>query len=209
MRLRSLAVAAALALLPTLSAAAGNWYVSGFAGYTMAPEEDAGLLEDVSLEDSACGALAVGVERPIRDYARFRVEGEVSYRQSDFDEGQFLGLPVDVEGSVSTVAFLVNLAVDFETGTFVRPYLVAGGGAGWTKIDEMEVRGVTVSDDDLLQYACQIGGGVGLDLTPALALDLGYRYFATSRDEFEDELGDDFFFRYRTHNFLVGLRYRF
>ena len=44
------------------SSKAEAWYLSGRIGYTMPEEDDAGLLEDLDLKNSASGAFACGGE---------------------------------------------------------------------------------------------------------------------------------------------------
>ena len=210
MKLRTVAAAAALVLFltPSLSAGAGSPYVSGLLGYTIAAKTDAGDLSDISFNDFVSVAAAAGLEYPV-SYSRIRFEVELSYRQNEMDEAKFLGTGGGVDGHVSALAVLANAYYGIDTGTTAEPYFLVGGGGSWTSIRDAEFREVKVVDDDGFQFAFQVGGGVGFDLTEKMVLDVGYRYFSTAKSNFEDEDGQSFDFWYRTHTLFAGLRYKF
>jgi outer membrane immunogenic protein len=205
------AVTALFLLLPAASFAAGLPYVSVLAGYTAATDSDAGDFEDMQFDNaftSVSGSAALG-EEYLLGYGRVRFEAEVSYRRNKIDRVDFQGNEVDADGHVMAVGFMANGYYSMETGTAVLPYVMAGGGGSWTSIQDVKIMGVKAIDDDQGQWAYQLGGGVSFDLSQSLFLDLAYRYFSTSKDSFQDKAKDSFLFRYRTHSFWGGFRYRF
>jgi opacity protein-like surface antigen len=202
------ALAAWMLSLVALPAEAGTPYVAARVGYTMPRDTDAGLLNDLHLQEFASLSASYGEEID-RGYAQFRLEGELSYRENQLADAQFLGNRVDADGHVRATALMANAFCIVETSTFVKPYGMVGLGGAWVTMDNAKAAGVVVVDDSHPQYAYQVGGGLELTLSERVSLDVEYRYFATSRDEFTDELGDDFSYQYRTHEVALGLRYRF
>jgi opacity protein-like surface antigen len=207
-QLRTIALAAAVLFLPSLSLGAPAPYVSGFLGYTGASDSDAGVLEDLELRNFVSFAAAGGVEYPA-SYARLRFEAELSYRQNELRNAEFLGQKVGLDGHVSALAVLLNAYYGVPLKLGFEPYVLAGAGGALTSFRDAKVRGVKAVDDDQVQWAYQLGAGLGFDLTPRFTVDLQYRYFATSRDRFEDEAEDGFLFRYRTYTVGAGVRWRF
>jgi len=189
-----------------LSAVEGS-YLSFHGAYVAAKDGDAGLLRDLSYDRGFGLGAALGQEVRYR-YLRFGLEGELSYTRNALDEARVGASIEGVGGTVGVLALLVNARYWIETSTRLRPFVTAGVGAAWTRLDDAEVSGVTM-DDDVLQYAYQ--GGVGAELAVAehVAVDLGYRYFATSRDTLDAEFGAGASYQYVAHNLYLGLRYRF
>jgi opacity protein-like surface antigen len=140
-----------------------------------------------------------------------RYELELSYRQNDFDEISAPGFAsIPVGGDISALAFMANAFWDIETGSPVTPYLGGGIGVANVSINDLaEPAFGQIADDDDTVFAYQFGAGVALELNPNMALDLGYRYFATSDPEFTDVEGDKFESEYKTHNASLGLRIMF
>jgi len=146
------------------------------------------------------------------DYGMARLEGEITYRENDFDklkarfsgfgsgtDGTFEG---DVDGEVNSLSFMVNGFWDFENQSSVTPYLGAGLG-----LANVEVKGDDFDKDDDTVFAYQFAAGVAFAMTPYLSLDLGYRYFATEDPELDDDgIGASYETEYQTHNATLGLR---
>lgn len=204
----ALAVVVLCLVVTSVSFGAGGPYVAGRVGYLIVPDQEAGLLDNIEYEASFFAAAAYG-GTVSRSYGRLSFEGEASYRQSSIDRVEFLGEEFKGRGRVFALALMANLRGALETGTILRPYLLAGVGGAWVSIDDAKAGGTKVVDDDRLMPAYQLGGGLELDLGPAVSLDVGYSYFSTSKDDFEDELKEDFSFRYRTHGLYAGLTFWF
>lgn len=144
------------------------------------------------------------------DFGLGRLEGEVAYRQNDIDMiVNDLGEGFVVDGDLSALSLMFNGYWDFETISPVTPYL--GAGIGFANVSANDLRDVdgTIVDDDDLVFAYQFGAGAAFALNEAMALDLGYRFFATTDPEFTDVEGVAFESEYQTHNISLGLRINF
>jgi opacity protein-like surface antigen len=181
-------------------------------------------LEDADLDYDFLPSSALSVEAEFDtgfnagvaagyDFGAARLEAEFAYRQNDFDKftGQFLGESFEdsADGDVSAASLLFNAYWDLPTGGPVTPYI--GGGVGFANVsfNEVEDLGVEIIDDDDNVLAYQAAAGIAFDINPDLALDLGYRYFATEDPELEDDFGDEFETEYSSHNVSLGLRFMF
>lgn len=124
-----------------------GWYLRGDIGWSFL-EWDGGRDDD---------ALAVG--------------GGVGYRFNDFlrtdvrvDWAGDYNIGSHVDGSITTV--LGNAYLDWTNDSAFTPYVGAGAGYGWADSN--------AGDDDGFAFALM--GGVAVDLSENIALDVGYRY---------------------------------
>lgn len=147
------------------------------------------------------------------DFGPARLEAEVAYRQNDVDRLKinFFGeqFKAKADGDISAASLMVNGYFDIETGSPVTPYLGAGIGVANVSLNDIKAEGEKVVDDDDTVFAYQFGGGVAFALNESMALDLGYRYFATDDPEFDDVDNDSFESEYKSHNVSLGLRINF
>ena len=93
----------------------------------------------------------------------------------------------------------------------VKPHIGAGVGAGYL-IDKASAPGLgQFLSSDAWEFGYQGIGGLRYDLTPNIAVDLDYRYFATTETVFlsTNVGGDRIHSDYGTHNVVVSLVYRF
>jgi len=147
------------------------------------------------------------------DFGTYRLEGEFAYRRNNNKEATDDVDTFPVDGDYSTMALLVNGYYDFRTvsPTFV-PYLGLGlGGARVTAKGSDASSGVFV-DDSTMVFAYQVAGGVGYAVSKEITLDLGYKYFATAKPEFDftaNTGGGKTKGEYSSHNVFLGLRYGF
>ena len=81
------------------------------------------------------------------------------------------------------IVLLFNAYFDFEIEGPVTPYLTGGLGLAGAKIKDSGTD--TDSGNDAV-VAYQLGTGVAIDLTDALSLDIRFRYFGTSKMEYEN-----------------------
>lgn len=142
------------------------------------------------------------------DFGTCRLEGEFAYRKNENKDVSGGGITGDVGGDYSSMALMVNGYYDFKmVSPVVYPYLGVGiGGAR----DSLKVEdGGTLIDDDQFVFAYQAAAGVAFNATKELTLDLGYKYFATTKPEFENADGAKAKVEYMSHNIFLGLRYSF
>ncbi len=138
-----------------------------------------------------------------------RLEMELGYRSNGLKEMDFLEAESQAGGDLTVISLMFNTIGETHLYRPWIPYFLLGGGAAQVSLDEATVSGYEVADDDDLVLAYQVGVGTGYELSEALTLDVGYRYFSMTDPEFTDVLGEDFETRYSNHLLHVGVRYTF
>ena len=135
-----------------------------------------------------------------------RVEGEISYQKSDFDETTGLGLSLDSTGDVTGTAFMVNGYYDFVNSSKFIPYIGAGLGYANVEINDYNIPGSGVPDynDDDSVFAYQFGAGIGYAINEKIMIDLKYRYFSTADPEFDTSEVE-----ISGNKFCLGMKYSF
>ncbi|WP_243373015.1 outer membrane beta-barrel protein [Geotalea sp. SG265] len=228
-RLKLLAITCIL-LLPALSWSASirpGAYVSGFIGASV-PRSTNVDSSQLAADGSFLSARdEVEFDPGINiggtggyDFGFLRLEGELSYKHSEINtitdraDGFRFGNP---DGNIGVFAMMGNAFFDLHNKGPVAPYL--GGGIGFANLHLSDTFGTDITsngpervflypEDDDTVFAYQAGAGVGIALNRRLTLDIGYRYFGTSRARFSDGL-DTAEFRYESHNAAVGVRVKF
>lgn len=197
-------------------------YVSGFIGVTVPRDAnvDSSQLSDASLQQfndqvEFDPGLNIGGTGGY-DFGHLRLEGELSYKHAEIDRITAKnGVSfVNPDGNIGVFATMVNAFFDLHNPGPVTPYV--GGGIGFANLHLSETSAIDVSagpvflypEDDDTVFAYQAGAGVGIALNRRLVLDVGYRYFGTSRARLSDGF-DTAELRYESHNGVVGLRVKF
>lgn len=139
----------------------------------------------------------------------FRLEGELFYKTNSFDEVSAVGVSLPADGDATALGLMVNAYYDFKNKTAFTPFIGVGVGMAQVSIQDLTIGGLAVADDDDVVFAYQGIAGVGFSVTPALTLDLTYKYTATADPEFTDASGVPFDAEYMTHNVMVGVRFNF
>ena len=139
----------------------------------------------------------------------FRVEGEITYAESDIDEVEVVGIGFSGSGDVSSLGFMANAFKDFEIGDGWQFNIGGGIGYAIVSINDASVGGVPLADDDDWVFAYQLGTGIGYQMSPTTTLSLDYRYFATVDPEFNDVDGIPFEAEYDSHVIRIGVRFNF
>ena len=147
------------------------------------------------------------------DFGTYRVEGEFAWRKNDNKEATDDVGTFKVDGDYSTMALMANGYYDFRmvSPTFV-PYVGAGIGYARVAAKGSEPTTGTFVDDSDMVFAYQFAAGVGYVIGKEITLDLGYKYFATAKPEFEFSAGaggGKVEAEYSSHNIFLGLRYSF
>jgi opacity protein-like surface antigen len=145
------------------------------------------------------------------DFGTFRLEGELVYRKSDADKFTAAGLATGMSGEYTNTALMVNAYYDFKTlSPSVIPYLGIGAGAANVEAN-FTVGGTRVVDESQIVFAWQLVAGVAFPVSKELAIDLNYRYFATSDPSYSSNFspGVNIETEYASSNVFVGLRYSF
>ncbi len=197
---KTVALAALMASAAGGAYATEGWYGRADVGYSTDGSIDYGGGTDFDLENDWSQHLGLG-------YAfqnGFRLEGELSHRYNDYDEGVLL------DGNIHAWAAMLNGYYDFNRGGGVEPYL--GLGVGAARLVNSLNAGLIVSQDQDTVLAYQGMAGVAFNVTPQLAIDVGYRYFVADDADFDADtfLGPATLDADYDHQAVtLGLRYQF
>jgi outer membrane protein OmpA-like peptidoglycan-associated protein len=219
MSIRIGALAACLAIAAPLVASdvcAQTYYIGGQAGWTSLEDQSAratGLPVAHARYDSG---YAIGARGGI-EWGPWRIEEEYTYRSNDLNHLDAAGISPGVNGSRQSHAIMTNVLYDIDLSRFgwnigmpITPHVGAGIGAV-NLVEHISINGFgrVVNDDDW-QFGYQAIGGIRYNVSPNLALDLDYRYLATTDPTFRiNGTGVRYQSGYQTHNLMASLVYRF
>jgi opacity protein-like surface antigen len=155
------------------------------------------------------------------DFGVVRLEGELSYKHGEISAVNDQTNNVQyraTDGSLGALAMMVNAFIDLHNYSPITPYL--GGGVGFAALHLSDTFGTNVSttpltrtqlynEDNDTVFAYQAGAGLEIALNRRLSLDVGYRYFATSRARFEKNPFLTTELKFESHNGAVGFRVKF
>ena len=227
---RSLIVIAAIVTLaiPAICQAAParpGAYVSGFLGISVPMDADVTTFDfftNATFNDRVEFDPGINVGGTGGyDFGIIRLEGELSFKQSeirsitDKADGFQFGNP---DGDLGALAMMFNAFFDLHNATPVTPYW--GGGIGFAVLHLSDTFGTDIvngvpervllyeNDDDTV-FAYQAGAGLEIALNRQFSLDLGYRYFGTSRARFGANKDITTDLKFESHNGVVGFRVKF
>lgn len=138
-----------------------------------------------------------------------RVELEYSHRSNQLDEVEFAGGNFPGSGDMTADSFLLNFIGIYRDRRIWAPYLLLGAGAARIEASDLKVSGQRLGSGSDDVFAYQVGCGIDLALTERLNLDLGYRFFGTTRPGFTEANGKEFKMDYYSHSALLGVRLGF
>ncbi len=195
-----------------VSASARNGiYVEGNVGPSILEDSDisgGGISGEAEFDTGFVIGGAVGY----RFADGFRVEGGVSYRESNVDKGTYSGGELNGTGDANLTAIMANVYYDFDAGFTFKPYLGVGIGIGIFEVNCDAPGNVLNVDDDSAELAWNVMLGVGYALTEDVELYYGYRYLGTTDPEFDATLlgmSGTLEAEVTIHEVLWGLRYNF
>jgi len=202
----TLGCAQAHAQLLTMPSGQGSWYLGGEGGWTD--------LNDQSDRNATIGSPSANFDsgyniglRGGYQWGPWRFEEEYSYRKNNLTS--FGG--VAASGSRRAHAIMTNVLYDFSFGWPVTPHLGVGVGAV-DVVDSGGIPGTALSlHGDDWTFGYQAIAGVEYNFNPNLALDLDYRYLATTDATINNAGGTGGSYKtgYDSHNFLASLIVRF
>jgi len=155
------------------------------------------------------------------DFGFMRMEGELSYKHAEMKTvlDRFTGTNFsDVDGRVGALALMGNVFFDLRNPSPITPYV--GAGVGFAALHLSDTFGTDFStlpgtraqlyrsDDDAV-FAWQAGAGMEVAINRILSLDLGYRFFQTSRATFNADTPQETKLRFESHNVTAGIRVKF
>ena len=202
-------VALAFAVGLRVSHARAQYYIGAQGGWTGLPYQTDTIdrLGSVPVEFSA--GYNVGVRGGYQS-GPWRFEEEYSYRHNDVAEFGAGDSTNSVSGNRHTHSIMTNVLYDFTTGWPITPHIGVGIGAMHV-FDGLRIPGTgQVFNDSNWQFGYQAIAGLRFEINPLFALDLDYRYLATTESTFRIPNAS---LRYRTgantNNFVASVTYRF
>lgn len=138
-----------------------------------------------------------------------RIELEYSRRSNPLDQAKFVEGSFTGGGNVTTDSLLINFFGVFRDSGRWSPYLGAGIGAARIEASDLRVTGQPMASGSAIVLAYQLGAGLDFALTDTLSLDLGYRFFGSTRPAFNEADGERFSMNYFNHSAVLGLRVGF
>jgi len=195
---------------PLSSDAGAQYYIGTQAGWTGLPYQT-DMIEGLGLVPVQFNAgYNVGARGGYR-LASWRFEEEYSYRRNDVAAYGVVGDSTNgVSGNRHTHSIMTNVLYDFAAGWPVMPHIGVGIGA-MDVFDGLKIPSRRlIFNDNSWQFAYQAIAGLRYEINTFLALDLDYRYLATTESTFRIP---NTAVRYRTgantNNFVASLTYRF
>lgn len=206
----------------------GAWYLRGDIGYKiwMEPDVDwddslAGVdFDDEEIDDT--WMVGVGVGRKFNSWLRADVTVDYEF-PADFEATTPCPAPCggattnSETGELSAWTALANLYLDLGNFSGFVPYVGAGAGMAYVKMDDIvtESAGIftDIGDASDWNFAWALMAGFAYEFSPNLALDAGYRYIDLGEVDSDTLTGfgaGDGDFTYddlRAHEIRVGLRY--
>jgi OOP family OmpA-OmpF porin len=216
MSIRSgLTVGACLALGAVLfagSARAQTFYLGGEGGWSNLEDQTSHGKGIATSRSRFASGFAAGA-RAGYEWGPWRFEEEYVYHSNDLNSLTLGGVKLPkVSGGRESHAIMTNVLYDFNLGWPVTPHVGAGIGAV-NIIDHAHAGGGVgkLFQDDDWQFGYQAIGGLRYNATPNLALDLDYRYLATTDPTFRLPKAHAIRYTsgYETHTLMASLVYRF
>jgi opacity protein-like surface antigen len=174
---------------------AGPWYLKGFIGAAN-PDVDGIFAEEYEFNDftiyhkdiKSSPLFGMGFGYDTGHYFRFDITGEYRGKSlfvaQDLYPGgfQFTGGTNEWTADIESWVGLANMYIDLGTWHCVTPYV--GGGVGFSSISVLGLKDVNVpqngvafaKDNTESNFAWAVYGGLSYDVTPAVTIDLSYRY---------------------------------
>ena len=206
-----LAIAAAMS---ATSARAQTFYLGGEAGWNVLEDQTDKAPGFAPLHKRFDSGFAAGA-RAGYEWGPWRFEEEYAYRSNDLT-GLRIGAAkaAGVTGSRQAHALMTNVLYDINLGNLgwpVTPHVGAGIGAV-DVIDRARATGVgTVSHGEDWEFGYQAIAGLRYAVTPNIALDLDYRYLATTDLSLRVPTAPAIKYTsgYNNHTLMASLVYRF
>lgn len=202
--MRITAILCGLALSLASLPAAGQLYIGGHGGGSFAEDSELShpSFGGADVEAELDTGFAVGGALGMKTLLGLRLEGEVTYRENEIDRFTVNGASARSRGDVDSVSFMANGWWDIPYPG-ITPYVGGGIGLSEVSVSNFSVGGVNIGSDEDTVFAFQLGGGVAIPIAPRVDLTADYRYFQAEDPEFGNLEAE-----YRSHNILVGLRFR-
>ena len=211
MRISLLTGSSLVFVLETLGfGASAQYYIGAQAGWTGLPYQTDTVEGFGPVPVQFDAGFNVG-ERGGYQLGPWRFEEEYSYRRNNVAEYDAVGGSANgISGNRHSNSIMTNVLYDLAIGWPITPHIGVGIGA-MDVFDGLQVPGRRlVFNDSSWQFGYQAIAGLRYDVNPVLAIDLDYRYLATTESTFSIP---NTLLHYRTgantNNFVASLTYRF
>jgi opacity protein-like surface antigen len=138
-----------------------------------------------------------------------RIELEYTRRSNQLDKIKFAEGDFKGSGNLTADSLLINFFGVFRNKSQWSPYLGAGIGAARMEAADLKDAGFPLSNSSTYVLAYQAGTGVDYALTKRLSIDLGYRFFGSTKPRFTEANGRKFGMEYYSHSAILGMRFGF
>ncbi len=202
-----------LVCMASLAHAEEGWYASGQIKGSLLSSADVADHTDIVVAFAKKFRLDLGRNLSGAvgyNWGKLRVEGEIAYTENDFYSLDALGaLAAGAKGDMSSLGFMVNAFRDFEISGPWRAYFGGGVGPAIVSINNGNLFGIPLVDNDDTVFAYQVGTGMRYRMSPSTSLALDYRLFSTLTPGFEDVVGVQFKSGYQSHSLRASLKVTF
>lgn len=183
-------------------------YISGQLGASILSDSDL-TASNGTAKDAFNSGFATDIAAGY-NFGMFRLEAEVGYQRNEINKVTicYKGSCGSGNSSADASAFsgLANVYIDFVNRSPLTPYI--SGGIGVARIDANDFReGGTLIGNGSTNgevFAYQAGVGLAFAINQHLAIDLKYRYFATT--DLDVANGK---YTFQSNNIYCGFRYNF
>ena len=186
--------------------APAGFYLVGGAGVNWIKDVETGPLTFDAFKPGAL--FSVGVGRTLG--RRWRGELEYAYRSNDaqvVDFGNQYG-EQRLTGDLRTSSLSANLYFDLLPDAPVRPSIGLGIGTTKARYDvNYHADGTTLVDDSVTKAFAQLSAGVGIEISRALILDVGWRMWISSDHDVQIAGGETLDVDLNVHSVEFALRY--
>jgi opacity protein-like surface antigen len=199
---------------PANTYAPASWYVALRGGAVFTDDTSFGTLGTTVDNTYDAGPFVAGaVGYQFRTWG-LRAEAELGYLESSVSSHDIDGVGSfsndDAFGDTSAMFGLASLYYDLPINAPIRPFV--GGGIGAADVS-FENHGTTptgtVLDDSSNAFAWHLTAGVNYDISPNMALEVGYRYLEFDGVEVTAADGTQSSIDTGNHISFAGLKYRF
>ena len=161
----------------------------------------------ISFDPNLTGSAVAGWDfEPGNPLGEGRIELEYTRRSNTVDQMKFVEGSFKGGGKVTSDSLLVNFFGVFHDAGRWAPYAGVGAGVARMEASSLQVGGNPMGSGSSVVLAYQLGAGLDVALTNYLNLDLGYRFFGSSKPSFTEVSGRKFDMNYFSHNAVLGLR---
>lgn len=192
----------------------GNYYVGAGLGYnipeTQNLDHSGGGSVDIEFDENISYSLQAGYKLPKSPQGRFRIEGELGYRQGDASKVSAAGTSTTPTGDQSVLSGMVNGYYDFtNVHKNITPYIGAGVGIAQVKMNDLRNNGAII-DGDSTNFAWQVMAGADFPVAPNTSLYVDGRYFQVVNNTFtETGLAGEYESDYSAFTASTGIKYDF